>query len=106
MCLTALIWVLVHIGIHCAAQRCDLTTFQGNASSPPKAAAAACRTCVFPVYQRVKGMDASQVLGLDLTDQWVYFYGDSTMRQLHAEFMAYMDSSQVGCQRLVMLCVG
>ena len=94
-CLITLSCVFVHPCIHGAAQHCDLTTFQGKASAPPKAAAAACQTCVFPVYQRVKGMENTDVFSLDLTNQWVYFFGDSTTRQLHEQFTAYMDSSQV-----------
>ena len=54
---------------------------------------------MFPVYQRVKGINGSALLGLDLTEQWVYFYGDSTTHQLHEQFLDYMDSSsQVRCQ--------
>ena len=96
--LATLFFGLLHPWVRCAAQRCDLTAFQGNASSPPRAAGAACPTCVFPLYQRVKGINGSALLGLDLTNQWVYFYGDSTTHQLHEQFLDYMDSSsQVRC---------
>lgn len=76
-------------------QTCDITAFQGNVSAPGGPyPALACQTCVFPTYARVNGLDTTIILQADLSNKWIYFLGDSTTKQLHEQFLAYLDEPQ------------
>ncbi len=80
-------------------QTCDIAAFQGSVSAPDGPyPALACQTCVFPTYARVNGLDTTKILQLDLSNKWIYFLGDSTTKQLHEQFLAYLDEPQVPCQ--------
>lgn len=79
-------------------QTCDITAFQGSVSAPDGPyPASACQTCVFPTYARVNGLDTTKILQVDLSNKWIYFLGDSTTKQLHEQFLAYLDEPQVLC---------
>ncbi len=91
-----LVLVVPTISLAQGSQSCEISAFQGNVSaSDGPYPALACQTCVFPVYQRVNGLDTTKILHLELSNKWMYFLGDSTTRQLHEQFLAYLDEPQV-----------
>jgi hypothetical protein len=92
----ALVLLVPRISLAQGVQSCDISAFQGNVSaSDGPYPALACQTCVFPVYQCVNGLDTTKILLLELSNKWIYFLGDSTTRQLHEQFLAYLDEPQV-----------
>lgn len=94
--LYALVLLVPRFSLAQGVQSCDISAFQGNVSaSDGPYPALACQTCVFPVYQRVNGLDTTKILLLELSNKWIYFLGDSTTRQLHEQFLAYLDEPQV-----------
>ena len=59
-----------------------------------------CRTCFFPTYPYVDAIDLAAYKPTDFSNQWVYFLGDVTVRQMYGEFAATMHRSQVGSTAL------
>lgn len=59
-----------------------------------------CRTCFFPTYPYVDAIDLSAYKSTDFSNQWVYFLGDVTVRQMYGEFAAIVHRSQVGSTAL------
>ncbi|CAK0784612.1 hypothetical protein CVIRNUC_007816 [Coccomyxa viridis] len=55
-----------------------------------------CRTCFFPTYPYVDAIDLAAYKPTDFSNQWVYFLGDVTVRQMYGEFAATMHRSQLG----------
>lgn len=101
----ALVLLVNQISFQQDSQTCDISAFQGNVSAlnAPNPGLA-CQTCVFPVYQRVNGLDTTKILHLELSNKWIYFLGDSTTRQLHEQFLAYLDEPQVPLNKTCIFC--
>jgi hypothetical protein len=85
-------------------QACNLSQFQGNASSiGPEYPASSCKTCVFPSWSDVS-LDTTSILQLDLTGKWLYMLGDSTTHQLHEELLSYLDEPLVSLFVALVTC--
>ena len=59
--------------------------------------ALACKTCIFPDSAATASSTHQPGVTLDLTDKWIHFYGDVTLRQVYGEVAAAVASAQVGC---------
>lgn len=57
---------------------------------------APCKTCFFPTYPHVADLDLAKYPKADFTDKWIYFAGDSTLRQFFGEFYGIIHRTQVG----------
>ena len=60
-----------------------------------------CQTCLFPTYPHISAIDLATYQYMDFSNQWVYFLGDMTMRQMYGEFTAILHRMQVGSNTLV-----
>ena len=60
-----------------------------------------CQTCFFPTYPYVDAIDLAAYTPTDFSNQWVYFLGDVTVRQMYGEFAATVHRSQVGSTALL-----
>ena len=54
-----------------------------------------CPTCLFPTYPGINGIDVAAYKQTDFSNQWVYFLGDVTVRQMYGEFAALVHRAQV-----------
>lgn len=62
-----------------------------------------CKTCFFPTYPHVESLDLATYRPNDFTNKWIYFSGDSTLRQVYGEFYGIIHRTQV--QRWPLLCL-
>ena len=56
---------------------------------------APCKTCFFPSYPGINSIDLDAYKPMDFTEQWIYFHGDSTLRQVYGEFYGIIHKTQV-----------
>lgn len=56
---------------------------------------APCPTCFFPTYPGIDQIDVDAYPQADFSNQWVYFLGDVTVRQMYGEFAAWVHRAQV-----------
>lgn len=77
---------------------CDMSPFteQTPEGVPP------CKTCFFPTYPVIESLDLSKYKPVDFTNQWIYFAGDSTLRQVYGEFYGIIHRTQVRTLMLLM----
>ena len=70
---------------------CDLEPFIERSIDglPP------CKTCFFPTYPDIDKINVSHYKPLDLSHEWIYFHGDSTLRQVYGEFYSIVHKTQV-----------
>lgn len=54
-----------------------------------------CKTCFFPAYPRINDIKLDAYKPMDFSNQWVYFHGDSTLRQVYGEFYSIIHKTQV-----------
>ena len=59
-----------------------------------------CPTCFFPTYPYIDAIDLAAYKPTDFSNQWVYFLGDVTVRQMYGEFAATVHRSQVSSTAL------
>lgn len=56
---------------------------------------APCPTCFFPTYPGIDRINVDAYPQADFSNQWVYFLGDVTVRQMYGEFAAWVHRAQV-----------
>lgn len=49
------------------------------------------------MYPRINGINISAYNPMDFSKQWIYFHGDSTLRQVYGEFYSVVHKTQVCC---------
>ena len=54
-----------------------------------------CPTCFLPTYPGLASIDVAAYKQMDFSNQWVYFLGDITIRQMYGEFAALVHRAQV-----------
>ena len=54
-----------------------------------------CKTCFFPAYPGINSLNLDAYKPMDFTEQWIYFHGDSTLRQVYGEFYGIIHKTQV-----------
>ena len=54
-----------------------------------------CKTCFFPSYPGIDSINLDAYKPMDFTEQWIYFHGDSTLRQVYGEFYGIIHKTQV-----------
>lgn len=54
-----------------------------------------CKTCFFPSYPGINSINLDAYKPMDFTEQWIYFHGDSTLRQVYGEFYGIIHKTQV-----------
>jgi hypothetical protein len=59
-----------------------------------------CPTCFFPTYPGIEAINLAAYKLMDLSNKWVYFSGDVTVRQMYGEFAAIVHRAQV--RRLIL----
>ncbi len=64
---------------------------------------APCKTCFFPTFPGINSLDLAKYPAQDFTNQWIYFSGDSTLRQVYGEFYGIIHRTQV-CACRLLLC--
>ena len=77
---------------HCRLQElCDLEPFLERSVDglPP------CKTCFFPTYPHINNINVSDYKPMDMSHQWFFFHGDSTLRQYWGEFFSFIHKTQV-----------
>ncbi len=70
---------------------CDLEPFLERSVDglPP------CKTCFFPTYPQINSINVSEYKPMDMSNQWFFFHGDSTLRQYWGEFYSLVHKTQV-----------
>ncbi len=79
---------------------CDLSPF---IEQTPEGVAP-CKTCFFPTYPGINSLDLAKYPAQDFTNQWIYFSGDSTLRQVYGEFYGIIHRTQVCACSLLLYC--
>jgi hypothetical protein len=74
-----------------AAKDCNMSVFLAHVGK----GVSSCKSCYFPIAD---SLTPSEYEPLDFTNKWVYFAGDSTLRQFYGEFVGVLLQKQVGCQ--------
>lgn len=54
-----------------------------------------CKTCFYPTYPSLSDFDLAAYKPMDFSKQWIYFHGDSTLRQVYGEFYGIIHKTQV-----------
>lgn len=70
---------------------CDMSPYREQAPE----GVAPCKTCFFPTYPGINSLDLTNHQAQDFTNQWIYFSGDSTLRQVYGEFYGIIHQTQV-----------
>ena len=75
----------------CLQELCDLEPFLERSIDgiPP------CKTCFFPTYPQINNINVSDYKPMDMSQQWFFFHGDSTLRQYWGEFYSLVHKTQV-----------
>ena len=73
-----------------AVNNCNMTFFLEHIGK----GVSNCPTCYFPIANSLSPADYEP---LDFSNKWVYFAGDSTLRQFYGEFVGVLLQKQVGC---------
>lgn len=69
---------------------CDMSPF---IEQTPEGVAP-CKTCFFPTYPGINSLELAKYPAQDFTNQWIYFSGDSTLRQVYGEFYGIIHRTQ------------
>lgn len=64
---------------------------------------APCKTCFFPRYPGINSLDLTNYPAHDFKDQWIYFSGDSTMRQVYGEIYGIVHRTKVCAGSVLMV---
>ncbi len=85
--------LLLYASASAAAEQplCDMSPFTEQAPE----GVAPCKTCFFPTYPDIQSLDLTKYKPVDFTNQWIYFAGDSTLRQVYGEFYGIIHRTQV-----------
>ena len=54
-----------------------------------------CKTCLFPSFPGISSINLDAYKPIDFTDQWIYFHGDSTLRQVYGKIRGILDEKEV-----------
>ena len=54
-----------------------------------------CPTCLFPSYPGINSIDVAAHRHMDFSNQWIYFLGDISIRQMYGKFAALVHRAQV-----------
>lgn len=73
-----------------AVKTCDLDALHLAYGQPTS-----CKTCFIPRVGHNNSLNPADYPKVDLSDNWLYFAGDSTLRQLYGEFYGIIHRSQV-----------
>ena len=65
-----------------------------------------CQTCLFPTYPHISAVDLAAYEYMDFSNQWVYFLGDLTVRQMYGEFAAILHRMQVSSSVFIFTSLG
>lgn len=85
--------LLLYASASAAAEQslCDMSPFTEQTPE----GVAPCKTCFFPTYPDIQSLDLTKYKPVDFTNQWIYFAGDSTLRQVYGEFYGIIHRTQV-----------
>ena len=82
--------LLICIHRAAAATTCDLDALTLAYGQPTS-----CKTCFVPRVGHNNTLKPADYPKVDLSDNWLYFAGDSTLRQLYGEFYGIIHRSTV-----------
>ena len=54
-----------------------------------------CKTCFFPSFPGINSINLDAYKPMDFTGEWIYFHGDSTLRQVYGEVRGIIDEKEV-----------
>ena len=54
-----------------------------------------CRTCFFPSFPGINSINLDAHKSMDFTGKWIYFHGDSTLRQVYGEVRGIIEEKEV-----------
>ena len=84
----SLFWSLSFLSLASASASCNKEDFLAHIAE----GSSSCRSCYFPSQSGNVPPSSSP---LDLSNKWVYFAGDSTLRQFYGEFYGIIHRTQV-----------
>lgn len=70
---------------------CDLSPFTEQTPEGVEP----CKSCFFPTYPGLNSFELAKYPAQDFDNQWIYFSGDSTLRQVYGEFYGIIHRTQV-----------